>query len=632
METKIFKPMKKALLSLVVFMTGLTMSAQTLMSEDFSNGIPSTWTMFQDNNTAHNSSFTDAWSAQSSYGNPAPSVVSASWFDPAGTADRWLITDAITIPSTGYVFAIDAACYEAAYADGFAVKVSTTDRSSRESFTETILTVPACQTTFTTYMASLDDFAGQTIYIAVIQNSVDKNFLIADNFKVYIPANNDVAVESLNIAQYNTMGTDINISGVISNKGMENLTSFDVTYNVNGGENVAVYHVESIDLEYNETYTFTHNVPFNTTTSGLYTINVTVSNPNGETDENTDNNQASATTTVYDASSASERTVLIEQFTGANCGYCPAGATRIAQAVNGRNDYIWITHHAGFGTDGLSNPSSDQMTWFYGPDGTYAPAIMYDRTRFNTEDPGPVTGVGQANDISATIDQALQIPSFLELDMSGLTYDKNSRSVSGNIAGTFSIEPANPRLTLYVIEDSIVMRQADYNNGGYNNNYLHMRTARTTITGAWGEELTIDENGNFTFPVNYTLPAEYKDWRCRIVAVAYSYDSEDYNNCNVFNSATTENFNGTYVGIDQVSSSMSLDVYPNPVSDHAIIEASEPIQNITVVNAIGQIVHTQNNINNNIFTLNTQQYPAGMYIVTVKSEQGISTKRISIVK
>lgn len=625
--------MKKVLLTVVALMLGATMNAQTLMSEDFSSGIPSTWTMFQDNNTAYNSNFTNAWTHVTTYGNPAPAVVSASWFVTPAQADRWLITDAVTIPATGYFFAIDAMCFELAYADGFAVKVSTTNCDSRDAFTETILTVPACTDQFVTYQASLDDFVGETIYIAVVQNSNDKNFLIADNFKVYIPADYDIELASLNLPAYGQINNDIPVTGTIVNKGAVNLEEFDLTYNVNGGDDVATFHVSDLDLEYNESYTFTHNIPFNSATSGSFTINVTVSNPNASADQITDNNTASASVLVYDPANTSDRTVLIEQFTGAACGYCPGGASRIAQAVSGRNDYIWITHHAGFGEDGLSNPSSSQMTWFYGPDGTYAPAMMFDRTHFLATEPGPVMGVGDVSAITSFLNGALQVPCFLELDMSGVSYDKNSRAVSGNVTGQFAgIAPQNARITIYLIEDSIVMTQANYDIGAYDNNYIHMRTARATLTDAWGDAITLDENGNFSFPVNYTLPTTHKDWRCRLVAVVYNYDQNNFNNCAVFNSATTPNFEGNYVGIDEVSASLSLDIYPNPVSDHAIIESSEPIQNVTVVNAIGQVVYTQNNVNDSVITLNTQQYAAGMYIVTVKSKSGISTKRISIVK
>ena len=188
--------MKKVLLVLVACLLASTLSAQVLWSEGFSDGIPTTWTMFNDNNISHNEYQRDAWVVNQSLGNPAPAVVSASWFDPAGVADRWLITNSFTVPDSGYFFELEAACYEEAYPDGFMVKVSTTDRESRAAFTTTIINVPAATASFEKYRGSLDAFIGQTIYIAVIQNSNDMNFIVCDNFKVYIPAQNDVDLVS----------------------------------------------------------------------------------------------------------------------------------------------------------------------------------------------------------------------------------------------------------------------------------------------------------------------------------------------------------------------------------------------------------------------------------------------------
>ena len=386
--------MKKTLLVLAAVLMASTMTAQTLWSEDFSQGIPSTWTMFDDGYVAHHESMrSGAWCASTTYGNPVPGVVSCSWFDPqgAGIADRWLITDAFMVPDSGYVFALEAACYEAAYPDGFMVKVSTTNRDSRDAFVTTIINCPAATAEFVEYRSSLDDFVGQTIYVAVIQNSDDKNFLIADNFKVYVPAQNDIALTSISMPANVTINTNIPVNGVVKNLGVQNLTSFDVTYNVNGGADVAVYSVTGINIPFGSTYSFSHNVPFKEATAGNYTVTMTVSNPNGVDDPTPADNSQSVTTMVYDPSACVARTSILEQFTGARCGYCPGGHDRIEQALQGTNT-IWAVHHAGFGDDALTCTANQQYTFFYNAGGsTYAPAMMVDRFHGDAEEPGPVT-------------------------------------------------------------------------------------------------------------------------------------------------------------------------------------------------------------------------------------------------
>ena len=60
------------------------------------------------------------------------------------------------------------------------------------------------------------------------------------------------------------------------------------------------------------------------------------------------------------------RKILIEQFTTAQCGYCPAGAERLATATDGQTNVVWLRYHAGFGTDALTNDIAETMTCFYG--------------------------------------------------------------------------------------------------------------------------------------------------------------------------------------------------------------------------------------------------------------------------
>ena len=622
-----------------VFMAS-TMSAQTLWSEDFSSGvIPSTWTMFNDGFTAHHSSMRDAWniSTNPSYGNPAPSVVSCSWFDPqgAGVADRWLITDSFTVPATGYVFSLEAAAYEESYRDGFMVKVSTTDRDSRASFTETIINVPAATTSFEEYRGSLDAYVGQTIYIAVIQNSNDMNFLMADNFKVYAPAPNEVKLMSVNLPDYVGINSPTTVEGVVKNMGDLPLTSFDVTYKVNGGADVAVHTVTGINLPYGTTYTFNHVVPFNESTPGSYTIQMTVSNPNGVEDPSPEDNVQSATTIVYDASLTVPRNSILEEFTGAACGYCPAGADRIKQAISGTNT-IWVAHHAGFGNDGLTCSANTAYTFFYNAGGsTYAPAMMVDRYHGDAEEPGPVTSVYSVSGIINYLAIVNAIPCFLTLNVDGITYNASNRTFGGTVTGHFSspIYGSNTRLTLMVVEDSNIMAQTDYSTGSSVTlpNYMHMDAVRGTLTDIWGDPISVDANGDFTYNVNATLASNLKAWRCRVVAIVSDRNSNDANACAVMQAATTSNLNAPYVGISEANE-VSMNAYPNPTTDYLNIEAGSNISEICIYNAMGQKVYGNANVNSDYYVVDTKNMAAGMYLVTIRTDKGVASQRISVVR
>lgn len=630
--------MKKSLLVLAAVLMASAMTAQTLWSEDFSQGIPSTWTMFDDGYTAHHESMrSGAWCHSTIYGNPVPGVVSCSWFDPqgAGVADRWLITDSFLVSDSGYYFSLEAACYEPAYPDGFMVKVSTTNRDSRDAFQTTIINCPAATGEFVEYRALLDDFVGQTIYVAVIQNSNDMNFLIADNFKVYMPSQHEVALLGISMPSYMATGSSASINGVVKSLGVQPLTSFDVTYSVNGGADVAVYSVTGINVPFGSTYNFSHNVPFSESTPGNYTVTMTVSNPNGVEDPTPADNSQSVSIMVYDPATVVNRTSILEQFTGAACGWCPGGHDRIEQALQGSNT-IWAVHHAGFGNDALTCTANQQYTFFYNDGGsTYAPALMVDRYHGVADEPGPVTSVGDVPAIQQYVSTVNSVPCFLTLNVDGITYNADNRTFGGTVTGHFTsaVYNENTRLTLMVVEDSNIMAQTDYSTGSSQTlpNYMHFNAVRATLTDVWGDAISVDANGDFTYNVNATLPNNLKAWRCRVIAVVSDRNASDANACAVMQAATTGNLNAPYVGISEANE-VSLNAYPNPATDHLTIEAGSNISEINIYNAMGQKVYANNNVNGEFFVVNTNDMASGMYMVTIRTDKGVASQRFSVVR
>ena len=596
--------------------------------------------MFDDGYVAHHENMrSGAWCISTTYGNPAPGVVSCSWFDPqgAGVADRWLITDSFMVPDSGYVFALEAACYEASFPDGFMVKVSTTNRDSRDAFLTTIINIPAATNSFTEYRGLLDEFVGQNIYVAVIQNSNDMNFLVADNFKVYKPSQNEVALLGLSMPSFIATGSNTPVNGVVKNLGSQPLTSFDVTYNVNGGADVAVYSVTGINVPYGSTYNFSHNVPFSETAPGNYTITMTVSNPNGVEDPSPADNTQSVATSVYDPSAVVARTSILEQFTGARCGYCPGGHDRIKQALQGTTNTIWAVHHAGFGDDALTCPANQQYTFFYNAGGsTYAPAMMVDRFHGDANEPGPVTSVySSVPSIQQYVSDVNSAPCFLTLNLDGITYNADNRSFGGTVTGHFTspIYNANTRLTLMVAEDSNLMDQIDYSTGSSQTlrNYMHFNAVRATLTDIWGDAISVDANGDFTYNVSATLPNNLKAWRCRVIAIVSDRNASDANACAVMQAATTANLNAPYVGISEANE-VSLNAYPNPATDYLTIEAGSNINEISIYNAMGQKVYANNNVNGELFVVDTKDMASGMYMVVIRTDKGVASQRFSVVR
>lgn len=90
---------------------------------------------------------------------------------------------------------------------------------------------------------------------------------------------------------------------------------------------------------------------------------------------------------------------------------------------------------------------------------------------------------------------------------------------------------------------------------------------------------------------------------------------------------TLEKEDYIYVTPDEVQ------VYPNPASGFITIEQSarQQVQHVELLNRLGQVVLRQR-VQDRTIRLDVQGLPAGMYILRISSSNGLSVKKVSIVK
>lgn len=93
----------------------------------------------------------------------------------------------------------------------------------------------------------------------------------------------------------------------------------------------------------------------------------------------------------------------------------------------------------------------------------------------------------------------------------------------------------------------------------------------------------------------------------------------------------TNNGDGTFAGIDDIEQ-VSVSAYPNPANSMATISAGSVIRNIEVVNSLGQKVYGLQNVNSENYELNVSGLAQGLYFITVTTDRGIATERLSVVK
>ncbi len=270
-----------------------TRTTNYLIEESFENGIPADWTTVDEDGDGYNwgtiSNYYDSFSPRT--GDSA--AVSAS-FDTLGislNANNWMFTKAINLPAEGTYL---AQWYEMSldrnYRDSYSVYIATsTNVDDLATATPIIAPHRAEGETWTCQTISLEDYAGQTVYIAFNHQDNGRFMLAIDDFSVYsIPTTPEIELISLTETGTITRvaGESFNVGGTILNNGIP-LNSYTVSYTIGDGTPVSqnITDIE-VALGYNHTFEI-ENISIET--AGEYTITITVSNPNGQADDDSDN-------------------------------------------------------------------------------------------------------------------------------------------------------------------------------------------------------------------------------------------------------------------------------------------------------------------------------------------------------
>ena len=232
--------MKKFLLSCFVAL-GIGANAQIFQENWDGNGPGiSSWTVLDlDGNVSHYSFITNGWNEVLLNGETSKSAASTSWYDPAGTSNDWLISPAVTIPSTGtYNLIWDSRSTDdgAAFQDGYKVYITSTIAGTKPTNTDFNTATPfysiaADSNVWKTNTKSLSAYAGKTIYFAIVNDNTDKNLLLIDNIKVSLAPVAAPTCTTLTLPADNATGVAAKPS--LTWAAAANATSYDVYLDTN---------------------------------------------------------------------------------------------------------------------------------------------------------------------------------------------------------------------------------------------------------------------------------------------------------------------------------------------------------------------------------------------------------------
>ncbi|GAB6983059.1 hypothetical protein JCM15908A_14340 [Prevotella dentasini JCM 15908] len=378
----------------------------------------------------------------------------------------------------------------------------------------------------------------------------------------------------------------------IYNAGTKDITGLDLEVNGTDGVETVSKHFDQ-EIASGKLSEITFDLPYTDLKTGLDTplsLNL-VSVANGQ-DVNKANDKRQA-------AFAFAKKVLLEEFTGTGCGYCPGLVYNISDALRDekcrQNTYV-VCHHSGYTSDRFTVPADEEYLWFYNDNGTYgAPKMMCNRQPFTMHTGGmsPVWQPQNGNDVKHAIEGEMASDAYATFTKVEGQYNSGSRKLTIHLAGMksreFSEHPV--RLTVYLTENGIDgSDQADYFDI-YKGKFIHNHVVRG-YNSTWGAVINWKEK-NFDYDVSFTIDPSWVKDNLEVIAIINAYDPQDPANCRIENvggitfPAITgiqhvDNTSGVSTGIKEYYNIDGVKVL-NPENAHGLLIVKEKMADGRVV-------------------------------------------------
>lgn len=201
---------------------------------------------------------------------------------------------------------------------------------------------------------------------------------------------------------------------------------------------------------------------------------------------------ATAQTPQFVSTEPSDRNVIIEEFTGIYCGYCPDGHRIVREYQEANPDRVFgINIHQGPYAAMYSTQWGNAIANQTGLNGY--PAGTVNRHRFS----GTATALARNQFVSAG-NQIKAMSSFVNVAAQA-TINAATRTLTVNVEAyyTADAETGMNRINVALLQDSIVGYQsgATYNpaQATADGKYIHMHMLRHLLTGQWGDTIAVEE-------------------------------------------------------------------------------------------------------------------------------------------
>ncbi|MFM2393344.1 MAG: hypothetical protein RLZZ546_1326 [Bacteroidota bacterium] len=611
-----------------IFLIVHTTSAQTKYSQDFQSGFGDMILIDNDKLKPHSTiaDLKDAWNLFETKGSVW--AVSNSYYDPAGSADDYMITPVILDITANTVLSFRAFSFNEQFKESYEVRVSPTGGSAIADFTKLLYFKAEESAEITSRGFSLAEFAGQSIRIAFRNTSNNKLLIAIDDIKVYDAPKNDISLQTISSKRYVDKGTEVELKYSIQNLGLDPLKSFSISYS--DGINQFTDSIKGINIKFFNFFRGTLKKKVVADEVGEEQIEIKLIKINGSPqDQVAENNEYRHKIHVMDRFIPS--VMLAEEGTGTWCGWCPRGAVNMERMRKKYpNEFIGIAVHNG---DPMTIAEYDAgLTNLPGFSGF--PGVVVNRD--NVIDPG---------DLESELSVVRNISAPMVLSME-TTLENGVFSVDASVEYNSDFSDSEFKIFAVVIEDGVKgYNQANYYAGGsagpmggYEalpdpvpaSKMVYNEVARSIPFGFLGKESGIGKNAKsrefYDFTLDVELPAGVVEENASLALVILD---------NVGTMVAADHTESKAVSVkDKVFENASCIVYPNVTSDVSFLSLNQfKAENVTLslYNNIGTLVAKKSYgelSGQNILQIDLSQLADGMYYAHIGIGKEIKIQKI----
>ncbi|XZF13349.1 choice-of-anchor J domain-containing protein [Chitinophagaceae bacterium MMS25-I14] len=655
--------MKKVLLTCTALASiGLMNQAHAqAWSQDFGSGMPSNWVYINDANTPNSSNLSalavskmtaKAWDTSRTKGGTDYCAFSISTFNPAATANRWMITHSFTVSANQYLIWEDFSITTPA--DSLEIWISPTAGTTTASFTANPYKAPAPDINVTgTYanrhVVSLSAYVGQTIRVAFREHSTNKSLIYVDNVSVATLPTSEMALTTFEPSatspqSYGTAGSNVTFTGTITNNGANPITSYTLNYKQGSNATVSIPMTANIPALGTGTFTASAN-PYTIPAVGTYPIKAWVS-LTGDTTHAND----SATTTITGVPFMPSKKLLVEEATGTWCGWCVRGIVYM--------DSLWGLHPNNVSLIAVHDQDPMMVSSYDNYIGTLIsgyPSVVIDRRE--VADPSDLLDIYSAEN---------NYFGFADITLGTMTISGTSFSLPVTVKPAINLS-GDYRLVMTLTEDN-VHGTTDHTQGASlawdQHNYYTSTLANLPLSGQGvnyqtqpeyipaanmfynfvGRSITPSTTGTAgVLPTSMTASSTYNatltatlnsSWnKSKMRAVVMLVRASD-------GAVLNSNWATGKLSVSNVAAGVTgLQLYPNPAGETATarftLDGSTHV-NIQLIDAMGRVVSTvadqSMTAGEQEVKINTSGIASGLYNVRITTEKGSMTERLSVIK